>query len=176
MDYSQFTDTIYPKVMAAVALINNPEIAPEIRQRQQEILFRQVGQTVYAKIYDMNAFDFETEHITGKGIDDRYYGLAKVASGSVSNGSLGLEEYVRNYLDSTISKAQMDAVNDARESGKHPTVTRTERANACAWCRSKTGTYTNPDPSVFARHGGCSGIIKTSGYRSRNGLLKNYAK
>ena len=78
MDYSIFTKTILAKVLKALALINNPEIEPAVRQLNQEILFREVGQSVYAKIYEMNAFDFEIEFTTGAGIDDRYYGLAKV--------------------------------------------------------------------------------------------------
>lgn len=176
MDYGKFTDTILTKVLAAMALINNPEIAPEVRQLNQEILFREVGGAVYKKIYDMNAFDFEIEHTVGPGLDDRYYGLAKVAAGSISTGAVGLDEYVKNYLDNTIGLAQRHAVQNARQSGKHPTVTRIEGSNACKWCRSKAGTYTDPGPDVFKRHGGCSGQITTSGYRSRNGQLDNYVK
>lgn len=162
--------------MTALALINNPEIDPEIRQLNQEILFREVGKSVYDKIYDMNAFDFEIEHTIGVGIDDRYYGMAKVAAASVSAGVVGLDEYVKNYIDNTIGKAQHDAMSTARDSGKHPTVTRIENSDACKWCKSKAGTFTDPDPSVFARHGGCNAQIRTTGYRSRNGLLNNYVK
>lgn len=176
MDYSKLNNTIASKVMAALKLINNPEIAPEIRQLNQEILFREVGTAVYAKVYDMNAYDFEIDHTKGPGIDDRYYGLAKVAAASVSAGTLGLDEYVKNFLNNTAAKAQNDAVRNARESGKHPTVTRIESGDACKWCRSKVGTYTDPSSDVFQRHGGCEGQIITKGYRSRNGLLGNYVK
>lgn len=176
MDYSALNDTIFRKVMAALKLINNPEIDPEVRQLNQEILFREVGTAVYAKVYDMNAFDMEVERTRGPGIDDRFYGLAKVASASVSAGALGLDEYVRNYLDNVSSKAQQDAMRNARESGKHPTVIRIESGDACKWCRSMAGTYTNPSADVFKRHGGCTGQIITQGYKSRNGLLSNYVK
>lgn len=131
MDYSKLTATILPKVLAAVALINNPEVAPDVRQINQEILFREVGAAVYAKIYDMNAFDFEIEHTVGPGMDDRFYGLAKVASAAISTGALGLDEYVKNYIDNTIGLAQRHAVDNARQSGKHPTVTRIEGGKAC---------------------------------------------
>lgn len=176
MDYSKFTPTIIKKVLAAMTVINNPEIAPDIRQRNQEILFEQVGAAVYAKIYDMNAFDMQIEHTIGNGIDNRFYGLAKVASASVATGALGVDEYVKNFIDNTIGMAQRDAMRTARENGKRPTVTRVESPDCCKWCRSKAGTYTDPDSSVFERHGGCSGRITTSGYRSRNGLLNNYVK
>lgn len=176
MDYSQFSKTILAKVLAAMALINNPEVDPEVRQYNQEILFKTVGAAVYAKIYDMNAYDFEIEHTTGPGIDDRHYGLAKVAAAAVAVGALGLNEIVKNYIDNTIGLAQEHAVKNARQSGKHPTVTRTESADCCKWCASKRGTYENPPPDVFHRHGGCEGQITTRGYRSRNGLLNNYVK
>jgi len=176
MDYSIFTKTILAKVLKAMALINNPEISPEIRQLNQEILFREVGQSVYAKIYDMNAFDFEIAYTLGNGPDDRFYGMAKVASASVATGALGVDEYVKNYLDNTVGMAQRDAVKNARESGQRPTVTRTESGDACKWCQSKVGTFTDPDPEIFARHGGCNGKIITEGFKSRNGQLGNYKK
>lgn len=176
MDYAKLNRTIIDKVMAALKLINNPEISPDIRQLNQEILFREVGTAVYAKVYDMNAFDFEIEHTRGPGIDERYFGLAKVASGSVSTGELGMREYVKNYLDNTASKAQHDAMRNARESGKHPRVIRTTNGKTCKWCQSLAGESTNPSSEIFRRHGGCDCNIRTEGYRSRNGLLKNYVK
>lgn len=175
MDYGKLNDTIIKKVMTALALINNPEIDPEIRQLNQEILFREVGVAVYTKVYDMNAFDFEIPHTKGSGLDDRYYGMAKVASASVSAGALGLEEYVRNFLDNVAGKAQHDAMTNAKQSGKHPTVTRSVNGETCDWCNKMAGKYTSPSPEVFRRHGGCDCSIITEGYKSRNGLLNNYA-
>lgn len=177
MDYSQLTPTILPQVLAAVKLINNPEVDPQTRQLNQEILFREVGQAVYAKIYAMNAWDMEIPHTTGPGMDNRYFGLAKVASGAVSTGSVGLDEYVGNYIDNVIGLAQQHAFTNASQSGKHPTVTRTPTGQeTCKWCDSLAGTYTDPTPDVFARHGSCDCAIHTEGYKSRNGLLQNYAK
>lgn len=176
MDYASLNDSIVDKVMAALALINNPEVDPKIRQLNQEILFREVGAAVYAKVYDMNAFDYEIEHTRGPGIDDRHFGMAKKAAAAVSAGTLGLNLLVRNYLDSMASKAQQDATKNARQSGKHPTVTRRMHGETCDWCESLAGTYTNPDSEVFKRHRGCDCSIITEGYRSRNGLLQNYAK
>lgn len=176
MDYFKLNESIIKKLLEVLALINNPEIDPEIRQLNQEILFREVGSAVYAKVYDMNAFDFEIEHTRGPGIDDRYYGLAKVASNAVSAGAIGLDQYVRNYVDTMAAKAQHDAMRNAKQSGKYPTVTRQMNGETCAWCKSLVGTYTNPDSEVFMRHRGCDCSIITEGYRSRNGLLKNYVK
>ena len=176
MDYAGLNDTIQKKVMAALAIINNPEVAPDVRQLNQEILFREVGAAVYAKVYNMNAFDYEIEHTTGPGIDDRHFGLAKVASASVSAGALGLGLLVRNYLDTMASKAQQDATHNARQSGKRTRVTRKMNGETCGWCESLAGTYENPDSEVFKRHRGCDCSIITEGYRTRNGLLGNYSK
>lgn len=88
-NYAELVETILPQVQTAVAVINNPEIEPQIRQRNQEILLREVGQAIYEKVYDMNAFDMEIEHTKGAGIDDRYFGLAKVLSDGVSNADRG---------------------------------------------------------------------------------------
>lgn len=90
-NYAELVQTILPQVQAAVTIINNPEIDPQVRQRNQEILLREVGRAVYEKVYDMNAFDMEIEHTKGAGIDDRYFGLAKVLSDGVSNATKGLQ-------------------------------------------------------------------------------------
>lgn len=176
MDYSNLNRTILKKVMLALALINNPEIDPEVRQLNQEILFREVGAAIYAKVYDMNAYDFEIEHTKGGGMDDRHYGLAKVAAGSVATGALGLGLLVRNYLDTAASIAQRDAVKNAKQSGKRTRITRRMNGETCEWCESLAGTYEDPGSEVFKRHRGCDCSIITEGYRSRNGQLDNYVK
>lgn len=176
MDYSKLNKTITQKLLKALALINNPEIDPEIRQLNQEILFREVGSAVYAKVYDMNAYDFEIDYTKGPGIDDRYYGMAKIASASVAVGALGLDQRVRTFLDSTTAKAQYDAAVNAKQSGKRTRVIRKMNGETCEWCESLAGSYENPDSEVFKRHRDCDCSITTEGYRSRNGLLDNYVK
>lgn len=176
MDYGKLNDSIITKVVAALMLVNNPEIAPDVRQLNQEILLREIGTAVYDKVYDMNAFDFEIEHTRGVGIDDRHFGLAKVASASVATGSTDLPLLVRNYLDTMSAKAQMDASHNARQSGKRTKVTRKMNSETCKWCESLAGTYEDPDSEVFKRHRGCDCSIITEGYRTRNGLLDNYVK
>lgn len=176
MNYTKLADSIIDKVIMAMLLINNPEIDPETRQFNQEILFKEVGDSVYAKVYDMNAYDFGIEHTKGRGMDMRYLGLAKIASDSISTGSLALSSRVRNFLDQTIAQAQEDAQRVAIESGKHPIVIRKLNGETCKWCASLAGTYENPDSEVFRRHRDCDCTIETRGYKSRNGLLKNYVK
>ncbi|WP_438980201.1 hypothetical protein [Polynucleobacter sp.] len=86
-DYGALANSLAPKVLKAVGILNNPEIDPDTRQRNQEILLREVAKSIYEKTYEMNAFDMQIAHTKGPGIDDRYYGMAKVASNSVSTGA-----------------------------------------------------------------------------------------
>lgn len=87
-DYGKLANSLTPKVLKAIGLLNNPEIEPNTRQLNQEILLREVSKAIYEKVYDMNAFDMDIAHTKGDGIDDRYYGMAKVASNSVSTGGM----------------------------------------------------------------------------------------
>lgn len=87
LDYGKKARELAPQVLEGIKLINNPEIQPEVRQRNQEIFLREVATAIYNKTYEMNAFDMEIPHTTGAGIDDRYFGMAKVASNSVSTGA-----------------------------------------------------------------------------------------
>lgn len=88
LDYGKAANGLTPKVLTAIALLNNPEIEPATRQRNQEIFLREVSKAIYEKTYEMNAFDMQIDHTKGDGIDDRYYGMAKVASNSVSTGAV----------------------------------------------------------------------------------------
>lgn len=87
-DYGKLANSLTPKVLKAVGILNNPEIQPDTRQLNQEIFLREVAKAIYDKVYDMNAFDMDIAHTKGDGIDDRYYGMAKVASNSVSTGGM----------------------------------------------------------------------------------------
>lgn len=180
MDYRLLNDSIIAQVLRAVALINNPEIDPEIRQLNQEILFREVGAAVYAQIYDMNAFDYEVEHTRGPGMDNRYYGMAKVAAASVATGALGLDQSIRTYLDSVVAQAQQDATRNAMQSGKRVRIVREIRGETCQWCNDLAqvyeGGYDGIPADIWRRHRKCDCAIITEGFKSRNGLLKNYVK
>ncbi len=88
LDYGKAANALAPKVLEGVKILNNPEIEPDTRQRNQEIFLREVAKAIYDKTYEMNAFDMDIAHTKGEGIDNRYYGMAKVASNSVSTGAV----------------------------------------------------------------------------------------
>ena len=181
MEYAKFNDTIINKVLAALVLINNPEIDPEIRQLNQEILFREVGASVYEKVYEMNAFDYQITNTKGVGMDDRHFGLAKVVSASISTGA-GIDRLVRSYLDNAAGKAQADAAKNAVQSGQRAVVYRTlgRTEKTCQFCEDMAGgsPYTGDAITglVFAYHADCDCVIRSEGFESRNGVLKGANK
>lgn len=180
MNYADLGKDIRDQVVKLMDIINNPEIAPQVRQMNQEILWREVGNAMYNQIFDMNAFDFELPDGTkAQGVDENiYYGMAKETSDSVSTGGRDkVLQQVDAFINAIAGTAQRDAMNLANDLNKHPTVVRKTRGRkTCPWCESLAGTYTDPDSEVFKRHRGCDCLIITSGYKSRNGLLNNYIK
>lgn len=178
MNYEKLGLTVRDDLQAAVAAINNPEIEPEIRQRNLEILFKQAGSEIYNVVYSMNAWDMEVDYTTGRGIDDAYYGLAKVVSDSISVGGksdaiAAVDDWLTNQV---IFKAQEDAFQTAFDSEKHPIVERIAAPNCCTWCSLHAGIFSDPEPEVFRRHERCRCTIKTSGYRTRNGVYSGKGK
>lgn len=180
MNYSDFLSTISKDMKEAVALINNPEVVPEIRRRNFEILFKEIGDDIYFMIYDMNAFDFEIQGTIGAGQNNAYYNLAKVVSDGISTSNKTLIwDTVDNWMNNVVGKAQHDAFVTARSLGKYPIVTRSLRGSKsgpCEWCKAHVGTFIDPSPEVFGRHSDCHCVIKTEGYNSRNGTLNNYKR
>lgn len=171
MNYDKLGATISADLYDAIAAINNTEIDPEVRQRNLEILFREIGTDVYDVIYAMNAWDMDIEYTLGVGINDAYYGLAKNVSDSISTGGRSnIEAQISEWLSNQILKGQFDAFNTARESGKMPTVTRYEPSNCCDFCHQfRNMTFIDPSPEVWRRHDRCKGRIETSGYKTKNG-------
>lgn len=177
MNYTSLADTISPDLQAAVDEILNPEIEPEIRRYNLEILLREVGEKVYYNIYDMAAYDMMIEYTNGTGINDAYYGMAKNLSDSVSTGGAKyVREQLYEWLSNQIIKGEHDAFYTAKDLGQHPVLTRVEPADCCVWCRSLAGTHIDPaeHSELWMRHDNCRGSVSVSGYRSRNGQLSAY--
>ena len=134
MDYSKLLPSISPELIEAVELILNPEIDPEIRTLNLEILLRESGREIYDVIYAMNAYDFGVEYTTGIGIDDYFYTLARQLSDSVSLG--GHKEMIaklEDWMYFQVDKGQYDAFRTARDNGQHPTAERIEPFTCCSF-------------------------------------------
>ena len=120
MDYGKLSTTIDKKLKKSIDLVLNPEVDPETRRFNLEILLREVGDRVYEVIYAMNAYDMEIEYTSGVGQGDHYYGLAKNLSDSISlGGREDVEAQLDLWLQDVIHKAQYDAFSVAAESGKY---------------------------------------------------------
>lgn len=177
MNYTSLADTISTDLQAAVAEILNPEIDPEVRRYNLEILLREVGEKVYYNIYDMAAYDMEIEFTDGLGINDAYYGMAKILSDSVSTGgSKRAQEQLLEWLGNQIIKGEHDAFYAAKDFGKYPVMERTEPYGCCDWCAGLRGVHLDPGPhsELWMRHDNCRGSVSVSGYRSANGELDAY--
>ena len=84
---------------------------------------------------------------------------------------------VKEYFDVLLGRAEETAFRNAKSLEKHPTLTRRATGKeTCSWCEARTGTFTDPDGELFRRHDNCDCIFKVSGFKSRNGVLKNYRK
>lgn len=177
MNYDTLSYTILDDLKAEIDIINNPEIDPETRRYNLEIVLREVGEQVYNVVYDMNAFDMEIDYTNGKTINDAYYGLAKNISDSISTGGKStIEAQIEEWLSNQILKAQYDAFWNAKDFGKFPTVERTASPNCCDWCAEVVGTFVDPSSDVFRRHDRCKCTIRTSGYKTNNGLYAGERK
>lgn len=170
MNYDKLSATIIDDLKTEIDIINNPEINPETRRMNLEIVLREIGEQVYDVTYAMNAYDMDIDYMSGLGINDAYYGLAKNISDSViTGGKSNIEAQIEEWLSNQILKAQYDAFWNAKDYGKYPTVTRTASWNCCDWCREVVGTFVDPSSEVFRRHDRCRCSIETSGYKTRNG-------
>lgn len=172
MNYDSLTYTILDDFKAEIYLINNPEIDPETRRYNLEIMLREVGEQVYDVIYAMNAWDMEIDYTNGKTINDAYYGLAKNISDSISTGGKAtINAQMEEWLSNQVLKAQYDAFWNAKEFNKFPTVERIAAPKCCTWCKEVAGVHVNPEGEVFRRHDNCRCEIRTSGWKSKNGKV-----
>lgn len=177
MNYDELSYTILDDLKAEISTINNPEIDPETRRYNLEIVLREVGEQVYNVVYDMNAFDMEIDYTNGKTINDAYYGLAKNISDSISTGGKStIDAQIEEWLSNQIIKAQYDAFWNAKDYDKHPTVERIAAPGCCQWCKDVAGVFVDPEGEVFRRHDNCRCKIKTSGYKTNNGLYAGERK
>lgn len=177
MNYDALTDTILKDLENEIAIVNNPEVDPETRRYNLEIVLREVGEQVYDVVYQMNAYDMDISYTNGKTINNAYYGLAKNISDSISTGGKAtIEAQIQEWLSNQVLKAQYDAFWNAKDYSKYPTVERRAAPGCCAWCEAVAGTFVEPDGEVFRRHDNCRCSIKTSGYKTKNGLYSGERK
>lgn len=176
MDFRSLVDRLAPKLRRLAATINDESVDPALRRAAHRAALEAIGQAVYAKAYDMTAWDYEIAETLGKIFDPEIAaGMARNLSDSIATGDDTVKDQIPTFLSVATGAAQFDATEMAGNLGKHRVVTRSLRGKGdCDWCRGMAGTYYNPGPEVFRRHNHCDCNIRAEGYNSRNGLVKNY--
>lgn len=181
MNYSELGLTIKDLLEKAIKTVNSKNVDPDLRRLNLTVLLGEVGNAIYNKIFDMNAWDLDVLGAIGDGIPEQMYGgLAKIISDSVVIGGEALvASQIDAFIKTTIALAQKDATKIAADSNKRPQLKRELHGDTCQWCRrlSTGGRWIDePSSEYFARHRDCDCRIFTRGYHSRNGELKNYVK
>lgn len=172
------TDTaegVYQEISSILAY----DISPADKEAQITRVLLSVGSEFGPQLFAQVSELFDATAITG-GIDINVEAqVERLAQKIVRDYAFEKTDsaLVTEYFDVLLGRAENTAFRNARSLQKHPTLTRIPTGNeTCAWCDARTGTFTDPDSELFRRHDNCDCIFKVSGYNSRNGVLKNYAK
>ena len=178
MDFSGVVEDTTNGVFNIIQDVLRMNIAPDVKIQQIQAVLTQVGERFGQKMFEDVSRLFDSSAIKSTiaySENDQVYTLAQKI---VRDSAFELDDkpIVKEYHDVLLGRAQYDAFENARSLDKHPTLTRRLRGETCEWCRVRTGTFTDPDPELFARHDNCDCLFIVSGYNSRNGVLKNYKK
>ena len=167
------------KLMAELLrLIAGMNISPAAKKELLTKSFGAVGTEFYEKMFNDCSMLFDSTAIKTLGMSDLDNQTSRLAQKLIRNDALGrvTDQIVEGYFNSLLADAQNEAFKNAVSLGKVPTLTRSLRGETCEWCVARVGTWTNPSGELFARHDNCDCKIVVSGYKSRNGELKNYTK
>lgn len=178
MDFSKVATDIGGQMTKVVDYILSLDISPEDKRARLIKAFKIVGYEFFDKMFTDNSELFGSTAIGSTGFTNPEDQIERLSTKLVRNYSLGREnkEIVRGFYDSVLADAQGEAFRNAQSLDRHPTLTRSMVGETCAWCRSRTGTFIDPEGELFARHDHCDCLFIVRGYNSRNGILTNYRK
>lgn len=179
MDFSEFIESLTPKLNRLINIINDESVSPELRKAAHRSALEIIGSQIYAKAYDMTAWDLDIADTLAPAYDRaQASGMARNLSDSLATGDMKTaKEQSTTFMLIAVGMAQSMAFQTAGSFGKHRILRRrTTGKEDCSWCDEKRGTYFNPKDDDFRRHGGCDCIFTVEGFHSRNGTLNNYTK
>lgn len=172
------TDTA-KEMGGVVDYILNLNISPDEKVKRLRRSFELVGSDFYyqlfgasSELYDSTALGATDFDMMSSQIDDLAYKLVQ----DYNLGRKTVPATVKSFYDSVLGTAMSESFRNAVSLDKHPTLTRSIVGETCQWCIDRAGVWTDPDDELFARHADCDCLFVTSGYNSRNGILKNYVK
>ncbi len=178
MDFHPVAIDTSANILVAIKYILGLDISPSDKKRRISRAIRTTGSSFYAQMFAANSEIFDSTAISLVGDTGMDEMIDSLATKLVRQYSLGrvIDQIVKEFYDTALAKAQEEAFRNAISLDKHPAVTRRLVGETCKWCRDLVGTHYNPESKHFARHDNCDCEIETSGYNSRNGILKNYKK
>lgn len=178
MDFSKVATDTAANTMLEVEYVLALNIAPSDKRSILRSIFMNHGRNFYEQLFNANSEVFDSAAIGPSGFVDSDDQIGHLSAKLVENYYLGREFdiIVKAFYDSVLGRAQEEAFRNAVSLNKHPTLTRSMVGETCKWCQDRAGTHVNPSSSDFARHDHCDCEFKTSGYNTRNGVLKNYVK
>lgn len=179
VDFSGVSGDMEERAAAAVRQILAMDASPEYKKKRLLELLRRTGNAYHDQLFEASSEVFDSTAIQAARHDAKEQ-AERLATKLMRNNALNRETIDRlmgSYYNSLQGSAQEEAFRNAQSMQKHPTLTRSVNGvGDCKWCVSKSGTYTNPKGDDFRRHAKCDCKFEVSGYRSRNGELRNYSK
>lgn len=179
MDFELMAVDTAKRVEDQLNYILNLRISPDDKLFQIGKLMKVVGTAFYSRGYAAIASVLDSAAIVSSTADDFNDRTERLAQKVLRDHSLGraTDRTIKNFFDAELGLAQDEAFKNAVSMERHPTMTRSLGGEKnCDWCIAKAGTHTRPGSELFARHAGCDCKIVVSGYNTRNGLIKNFAK
>lgn len=178
MDFRGIVEDTTTMVSDLVSDVLSWEVSPDTKIELISQIFGDVGPEFAQKLYADVSYLFDSQAIRSvieTDYNDQVYALAQKI---VRDNSFALQDksIMKEYFDTILGRAEEEAFRNAQSLEKHPTLTRQVVGETCGWCVARQGTWSDPDGSLFARHDNCDCIIKVSGYKTRNGVIRNYKK
>lgn len=178
MDFHPVAIDTAENILPAIRYILSLDIKPSDKQSRIADAINLIGSDFYVQMFNANSEVFNSTAIDTTDYSQMNSQVESLATKIVRQYSLDrvIDPIVKGFYDTALGKAQEEAFRNAISLDKHPTLTRSLVGETCKWCRDLVGTHLYPDAKYFARHDNCDCLIVTSGYNSRNGVLRNYVK
>lgn len=179
MDFRGIVEDTASGVQDLINYVLKLDVSPEDKEALLVQAFETVGRAFADKTFNDISYLLDSEAIGGEIAIDEDAQIARLAQKIVRDNAFELndERITKEYFDVLLARSEEIAFRNAQSLDKHPTLERRATGReTCAWCEERVGVFPYPDSEMFKRHDDCDCIFIVSGYKSRNGTLKNYRK
>lgn len=131
-------------------LANNHELVADYSQIVQTVINRNAGYNIKA--------------LKSKLSEDRIDGFVQrlASEEAIDDVTWILDEPVKTFTRATVDDTVKENAEFNHSLGISAVIERTERYDACSWCRALEGTYAYPDDvpdEIYMRHDNCRGRV-----------------